>query len=115
MSYTLTPEHLATITDVDMAFSTDNLLPSWDDIPPEFKSGNVYTRIAAAIFYGTHVPEGEVEMKPGFTADAMMRAVRAHLQSFSPKHEHKIAGVGYMIACACTVTADAGSRATTTA
>ena len=107
MSYSLTPEQLASITDVELAFATDRLLPGWDDIPQPFKAGNVYTEIASAIMYGVALPPASIAMKPGYTPNALNRAVRAHLQSFGPKHEHKIAGVGYMMACACTVTAEA--------
>lgn len=36
---------------------------------------------------------------PGFeeSATALNQAVRANLTSYGPKHEHKIAGVGYLI------------------
>ena len=110
-SYVLTPEMLESITDVELAFSTEKLLPPWDQIPEEFKrgGGNQYTALAEAIFYGTPMPNGEIEMKPGFSPEAMNRAVRAHLQSWAPKHEHKIAGVGYMIACACEFTLCGGN------
>jgi len=43
-------------------------------------------------------------MKEGFTPEMLNRAVRSHLQSYGPKHEHKIAGVGYMMSRACTLT-----------
>lgn len=105
-SYILTPEMLESISDVELAFSTEKLLPPWDEIPEEFKrsGGNQYTALAEAIFYGAPMPNGEIKMKPGFSPEAMNRAVRAHLQSWGTKHEHKIAGVGYIIACACEFT-----------
>jgi len=102
MTYTITPADFASITDVEMAFSTDRLLPSWDDIPQEFKDGNAYTNLVDALFAGVTLPDGNIEMKPGFTPEALNRAVRAHLQSFGPKHEHKVAGVAFMIASSCT-------------
>jgi len=105
MTYTLRPHQLASISDVELAFSTERLLPSWDDIPVEFKEGNDYTRLAEAIMFNWELPDLVLKMKEGFEARNLNRAVRAHLQSFGPKHQHKIAGVGYMIACACTLTA----------
>jgi len=101
--YTLTPADLASITDPERAFSTMRLLPAWSDISDEFKSGNIYTELAEAIPYGRPLPDGEIKFLPGFeeSADALNTCVRAHLQSFGPKHEHKIAGVGYMISKAC--------------
>lgn len=44
MAYTVTPEDMASITDVEMAFSTMRLLPDWNDIPEDFRSGNSYGR-----------------------------------------------------------------------
>lgn len=98
MAYTVTPEEMASISDPEMAFSTERLLPAWEDIPEEFKTGNLYTQLASALFYGLELPDCQIDMKEGFDPKALNRAVRAHLQSCSPKHEHKIAGVGFMIA-----------------
>ena len=106
MAYTLTPEQLESITPVEMAFSTTRLLPAMEDIPKEFLKGNVYIRLVNALFYGQTLPEGDIEMREGFSFEALNRAVRAHLQSWSPKHEHKMAGVAYMMSCACTLTLD---------
>lgn len=103
MTYTVTPEQMASISDVEMAFSTERLLPAWDDIPDEFRHGNLYTKLADAIFCGHELPECEIKMNAGFTPEALNRAARAHLQSWGPKHEHKIAGVGYMIAQAAVL------------
>lgn len=97
--YTLTPADLSTITQPEMAFGTMRLLPPWEEIPDEFKRGNQYTRLASALFLGSAIPEGECHFLPGFeeSAPALNQAVRAHLTSYGPKHQHKIAGVGYLI------------------
>jgi len=98
MVYAVSPADLDTITDLEMAFSTDRLLPPKKDVPPEFWSGNIYTKLAESIFYGTKLPDCKIEMRTGVQPEKLNRAIRAHLQSFGPKHEHKIAGVGYLIA-----------------
>lgn len=107
MPYSLSRDDLASIADVELAFSTDRLLPKPEDIPGDFWTGNVYTRLAQAIFSGTPVPDGEVELREAFNYQAafedLRRCVRAHLQSFGPKHEHKIAGVGFMISQVCEI------------
>ena len=97
--YSLTPGDLVTITKPEMAFGTMRLLPPWEEIPDEFKRGNQYTRLATAIFSGLPLPEGDCYLLPGFeeSATALNQAVRAHLTSYGPKHQHKIAGVGYLI------------------
>ena len=98
MAYTITSNDIGSITDVEMAFGTDRLLPAWEDIPKEFKKGNIYTKLTEAIYFGTPYPVDEINLKPEYDKNNINRAVRAHLKSFGPKHEHKIAGVGYMIA-----------------
>lgn len=99
MSYSLTPEDVASITKAEGAFGTTRLLPDWEKIPEEFKGhpGNIYAQIAEHIFMGSDMPPLEIEMKPGFDPELVNSCVRAHLTSWSPKHQHKIAGVGFMI------------------
>ena len=106
MAYILTPEQVDSIDEVDRAFSTMALLPPWDEIPEEFKRDNPYSDVAERVFYGMPLPGLRIEMKPGFQAPSMVRAVRAHLASWGPKHEHKIAGVGYMLSLMCSLTQD---------
>lgn len=103
MAYQLTPEQIGSITAPELAFSTERLLPPWEDVPEDFRKGNIYTELASAIFYGTEMPNSTIALNEGFEAEKLNRCIRAHLQSWGPKHEHKIAGVGYMIACACTL------------
>lgn len=103
MAYQLTPEMIGSITAPEWAFSTERLLPAWDDVPEDFRKGNIYTELASAIFYGTEMPECRIVLNEGVEAEKLNRCIRAHLNSYGPKHEHKIAGVGYMISCACTL------------
>lgn len=101
----LTREMLAGITDVELAFGTEKLLPPWEEIDQSFKDGNIYTRLAEAIHFGSPLPDAEIVFKEGFEADGVAqelnRCVRAHLTSFGPKHQHKVAGVGWIIAQVC--------------
>ena len=108
MSYILTRADLGSITDPEMAFGTTRLLPDYELVPQAFKDGNVYTRIVDSLFHGSPMPEAEVNFKAGFDDDEaraqMIRALHAHLRSFQPKHEHKIAGLGFLIAQICEIT-----------
>lgn len=108
MAYTLTPETLASISMPESAFGTTRLLPDWDDIPEDFRQGNLYTELAEALFYERPLPDCVITLKEGFDPSALNFAVRAHLTSFAPKHEHKITGVGFMIAAAATLSAEQG-------
>jgi len=86
MAYQLTPEDVASVTDVECAFSTDRLLPSREDIPEDFWRGNDYTKLVSALFFGSELPSFEMELQEGVEPEALNRCVSAHLQSFGPKH-----------------------------
>lgn len=105
MVYAITPEDTKKIDDVDVAFGTTKLLPKMEDIPKEFiiNGGNEYTKLAEKVFYGSPL-SGSILFRDGFDQKLFVRTVRAHLASFEPKHEHKIAGVGYMISKMATIT-----------
>ncbi|MCU1710240.1 hypothetical protein ABQW72_00650 [Xanthomonas hortorum pv. pelargonii] len=47
-----------------MAFATERLLPAYEQVPQEFKAGNLYTQLASAIFYGQPLPDARLELKP---------------------------------------------------
>lgn len=117
MAYGITRADLGSITDVELAFSTERLLPAWEDVPEAFRRGNVFTQLADAIFSGAPLPEVSIAFREGFTdpaaPEALNRCVRAHLQSWSPKHEHKIAGVGLMISCVCDLQCAASTEEAT--
>ena len=114
MPYTLTQEDINSITDLEVAFSTTRLLPAWEDIPEDFKKlykGNIYVELTDAIFCGGERPKGNVKFNEGFDETqegfySLQRCVTAHMRSFEPKHEHKIAGIAYMISKVCTITPD---------
>lgn len=101
----LTREMLSGITDPEVAFGTERLLPPWDKIDQSFKDGNIYTRLAQALHFGSPLPDAEIVFRDGFEAEGVAadlnRCVRAHLASFGPRHEHKMAGVGWLIAQVC--------------
>lgn len=101
MAYELKVEDVNSISDAELAFSTERFLPKWDDIPDEFRNGNLYTKFVEKLFYGSSLPEYEIELKMDITPERLNKCIMAHLKSFSPKHEHKIAGVGFMLHQMC--------------
>jgi hypothetical protein len=111
MPYTLTPEQAGSITDVEMAFSTERLLPPWEEIPEEFRTGNRYTCLAEAIFFSRPLPDLDLQVRDGFTVQHLQRVTHAHLGSFGPKHQHKIAGVGYLLCLMCELSEPTDSQA----
>lgn len=101
---TISPKDVSSITDLDMAFGTTRHLPAMESIPSEFKSGrNIYIETVEAIFAGTAMPNGEMTIVEGVDPHGLNRFIRAHLSSWEPKHEHKIAGVAYLLSQLCTI------------
>ena len=45
MTYTVTAAQLASITDPEIAFGTERLLPVWEVIPDDYKKGNFLSLI----------------------------------------------------------------------
>ncbi|ELP6119501.1 TPA: hypothetical protein I7730_00100 [Vibrio vulnificus] len=104
MTYKLTPELVSSITDVERAFSTTRLLPPMDEIPEEFFSDeNIYTKIARAIVLQQAIPNAVISFDKGYEQAAMVKCVEAHAESYSPSHEHKVAGIAYMISLMCAI------------
>ncbi|MEX2717483.1 MAG: hypothetical protein Q6370_014380 [Candidatus Sigynarchaeota archaeon] len=88
------------ISDVELAFPAHvvgKLLPEWDSIPVEFRERrSPWCRIVDAIFAG----EGSdvaISVRKGIDPTLAGRHLRACMASFEPKHEHKIAGVAYLL------------------
>ena len=87
------------VTDVDVAFPARPPLPAWDDIPKDFwRHGNEWAEIVSRMFFeGGSLADFGITPKAGVDLKAAMRAIRVCLGSFEPKHEHKTAGVAYML------------------
>jgi hypothetical protein len=86
------------IDDVTAAFPgriIGTLLPLWADIPAEFKSrSNEFAQFAHEWFFDGI--EG-IAFNPDIDTQTAGRHLQACLCSYEPKHQHKIAGVAYMM------------------
>lgn len=93
------------VDDVTLAFPAPvigKLLPPVEDIPKEFFEQNKWTRLVDMMFAGTVPTTARYAERPeiNYTPDLYKTASRqwtACLRSFEPKHEHKIAGVAYLL------------------
>lgn len=106
MTYSISPDQVESITDHEMAVGTDRLLPSEHVIPRTFWDGNLYTRIIDALFAGTPMPHCDIVFLDEFQPSKVLRAVKAHLRFAGTEHQHRIAGVAYLLSC----TAEADPR-----
>lgn len=87
------------VSNVMLAFPADvsDLLPDYAGVPEEFKGygGNPWVKLTEEWFYKGL--DGDLIAKDGVDATAAGRHIAACLGSFQPKHEHKIAGVAYLM------------------
>ena len=85
------------VTGLDVAFGNIKHLPKWEDIPDEFKNGKTtWNELFNVLFFeggkGVSIAAtDEVDLKKAF------QALKAIMGSFEPKHEHKEAGVSYLM------------------
>lgn len=87
------------VNGLSVAFGNVAHLPPMKDIPEEFKGhrGNKWTELFSQWFY-SGLPKGtEFVPKPGVDKSKALAAIRAVMVSFEPKHEHKEAGVAYLL------------------
>lgn len=91
------------VSDLDLAFPANPPLPAVQDIPEEFKRNprNLFVRMADHLFSHGDVqgfPDGKhLTLVEGLDPEKVQRAVLCCLRSYAPKHQHKIAGVAYML------------------
>lgn len=90
------------ISDVMLVFPTDvsKLLPPWDDIPEDFKRerGDAKKWIALVnTWFFSGLKNLRLAPKDGVDQNKALRHVKACLGSFEPPHEHKTAGVAYLL------------------
>lgn len=101
------------ISDLDLAFPTSAPLPDWNDIPEEFRqhNGTRFNKIASLIFFkGGRLVDYGLSPKSGIDPRRAFRAIQCCLGSFEPSHEHKEAGVAFMLSEWFEMTEDVTGR-----
>jgi hypothetical protein len=85
------------ISGLDLAFGTTAHLPKYDEIPEEFKKrNNPFVKIQQKWFF-SGLDGGEIEAKKGVDRKLALKALAAIQKSFEPSHEHKEAGVAFLM------------------
>ena len=91
------------LNDVAVAFGDISALPAWDDIPEDFRrnwhrESHPWCRIPSKLFFkGGKLSDFGLTPKDGVDGGMANRAIRSCLGSWTPSHEHKIAGVAFML------------------
>jgi len=95
------------LSDLDVAFGPSGegmkkILPAWEEIPEDFKwydgrgEAKKWVQSVDDIFF-SGVELKVVVMKPDVDRKVAMRHLQCVLHSFEPSHEHKTAGVAYLM------------------
>ena len=94
-----TPVEIDRITQVFPA-RIMHLLPPYDEIPKEFKDWNsksFWNRFFNDMFFAGLKDDLKLMPKPGIDPAKAWTVIRTICASFEPKHEHKEAGVAYLM------------------
>lgn len=87
------------LDDADAAFGNIKHLPRMADLPEQFqRARHPFCEVAQQLFFkGGALESHGLRIKAGLDTRGVMRAIRAALCSWEPSHEHKIAGVGFLL------------------
>jgi len=92
------------VSDLTAAFPANvigRLMPTWEEIPDEFKQfKNPWVQLAERWFY-QGLTGDEFRVKEGIDYAMAVRHLGVVLRSFQPKQEHKIAAVAYLMSAWC--------------
>lgn len=101
----LTSYDVKDVSDVVMAFPAnvikDGFLPPWEQLPEAFqRHWTPWTDLADELFLKGSIQDSHgIRLKEGLDPEKVRRHTMACLGSYEPKHEHKIAGVGFLLYC----------------
>lgn len=87
------------VSDLDLAFGgrVDQLMPAYKDLPEEFRSErDPFSRLVSKWFF-EGIRKDALTPKAGVDAAAAWRHMKAIMGSFDPSHEHKTAGVAWLM------------------
>lgn len=92
--------------DVTFPSRWQELLPEWEELTEEEKRGRTpfCEALQKLFFRGGKLSDYGIVPKPGINVGRVTQYVAATLGDWGPKHEHKIGGIGHMLAKWCEVT-----------
>lgn len=89
------------MSDAEITYGTTKGLPDYKTIPDEFRfmGEGHWNKLFSRLFFGSRDGKRLVGFKPkkGIDPEQAWRHIRALMCSWEPKHEHKEAGVSYLM------------------
>lgn len=95
--YKITSKELDNLNDEGITFGTTKLLPAISQIPQEFKDGHTKWNKLFNDWFFNGLSELTVIPKENIDKSKALAVISAHMKSWEPKHEHKEAGIAYMM------------------
>jgi hypothetical protein len=86
------------VDNISMAFGVGalELMPAYKDIPDAFKQHSFWSDLVAGWFLAG-LENLDLKPKDGVNKNLALRHIKAILGSFEPKHEHKEAGIAFLL------------------
>lgn len=86
------------VSDLEIAFPADvmKFMPAMKDIPEEYPNAEKWDKLFSTWFY-FGIKNATFTPKAGVDQVKALRAIKAIMGSFQPKHEHKTAAVAYLM------------------
>lgn len=87
------------VTNDEALFGASNLdrFPKYNDIPKEFKEGHTKWSKLFDDWFFCGLKKLELKPKEGVDKNEAMRYINAHMRTWKSKHEHKEAGIAYIL------------------
>lgn len=95
MSETMT--QIPELTDIQVAMGHIGHLPKYDSLPEEFQREQHPACLFVINWFHMGADLSQLTPREGVDQSKALRALAAVLRSWEPKHEHKIAGAGYLL------------------
>ncbi len=89
--------HETSMLDVSFGGNVATLLPSMEDIPDEFKGGSTPQNKMFNEWFFKGLQVSALTVKEGINKARALDHLKAVMVSYDPKHEHKEAGVAYLM------------------
>ena len=89
---------IQSVDDLTMAFGGNalELMPSYNELPDEFKQRNFWSDLVSG-WFSSGLQSLNLKPKDGVNSKQALRQIRTVLGSFEPQHEHKEAGVAFLL------------------
>lgn len=87
------------VENAELAFGVNNLdnFPPYNEIPQEFQNRNTKWNELFNDWFFVGLTSLEATPKKDVDLDRAMRYIKAHMKTWKSKHEHKAAGIAYVM------------------